>query len=896
MPATVGYRAYTGAYMGGSFTPNFGVAANQDDFAIVTMTNGSGTSYQPVAPSGWSTLVNDVDDGVMYALFYKKLSAGEAMPTFTTAGGAYNGQWSAMLLSKGDYIRNWTNALDYVYPSNSYINIPSLGGAVIGDRDVYWAFATRDYSGYQTQTYQVNGAASGFTAHTSSYGQGHAEKSVTTAGTQSATAEGGATSGGQQRYRVIRLFVAPVNTSPGAPASAPTITPNPVNTIGTLGWGAAVDPDGEAVTYDIELSTNNGGSWSAILTGVVGTAGSYNFSGQPSTTTAKLRVRARDSAGAYGPYTTMAGTFTIQHNVAPNAPTLTGPTNNAVVDRALTQRFSWTFSDPDSGDSQSKFDLQYRIGAGAWTTVSGTTPNNFYDFAPSSLAAGTYEWQVRTYDAQGVVGPWSASSFVTLANAPAAPAITAPVNGATIGAQTGTIAWSAPAQTSYQVRKVADNAGNPDTNTIYYDTGEVVSATARDAALDFPVNNRYEHEQVRIKYGGLWSSWSSVRVQIAYTPPPQITTILTPEPLNGRVIVSLLPPGANLISNEASSNFEDGTIGGWTSSQTGPSSSTDRAAIGSRSYKVTASNAADNNLGALTVTLPSAGTYTFSAKVYLPVGWSGGSVGCGGIEGGTATVSGGSTSSTRTSATGAWSTITFTFTTTTAGTVVFVVRSSNALTVGQTMYMDAVQVEVGNAASAYHPPSAPPVTTNEIWRKEVGPYGGSVKRIAVVSGTATYFDYAAASSVPLEYYIVSKGATGTSTTSQTYTTQLDLHGIWLSDPVDHPGTIHNFPWDSGRASMFEPEVALNAYVGRTFAVAEFGTTAKESVRLPLPLDDENGDRDAFQMLIRRNTTLLYRDGRGRKMFCILQSENMADTSYGGKVDFAAYSVDYSEAV
>lgn len=226
-------------------------------------------------------------------------------------------------------------------------------------------------------------------------------------------------------------------------------------------------------------------------------------------------------------------------NVAPNAPTLTTPIGAAVIDRTATQRFDWDFSDPDAGDSQSAYDFRYRIGAGAWTTVSGTSPNTYHDLAGGTLAAGDYEWQARTTDALGLVGPYSASGFFTAATPPATPSITDPVNGSTISLSTGSVTWSTPSQTSYQVRKVADSAGSPDTATVYYDSGEVVSVVARSQALTYPTNSRWEHIQVRIKSSGLWSAWASVRVQVSYTPPATpVATATANAPSTGAIGVT----------------------------------------------------------------------------------------------------------------------------------------------------------------------------------------------------------------------------------------------------------------------------------------------------------------------------------------------------------------------
>lgn len=237
-----------------------------------------------------------------------------------------------------------------------------------------------------------------------------------------------------------------------------------------------------------------------------------------------------------------AAVYSAPLNHAPNAPTLTSPATGATIDRVITQRFAWTFSDPDTGDSQSAFDLQYRIvGGPTWTTVSGTTPNQFYDFAAATFAAGNYEWQVRTYDSAGSVGPWSSSSFFTAASAPPAPTITAPVNGSTV-VQNTAVTWSTPNQSDYQVRRVADNAGAADTSTVYSDTGDVVDGITRSLPLVFDTNNRWEHIQVRIKNAGLWSTWADARVQVSYTLPTVATFTMTPDPTTATRTLTITNP------------------------------------------------------------------------------------------------------------------------------------------------------------------------------------------------------------------------------------------------------------------------------------------------------------------------------------------------------------------
>jgi len=284
----------------------------------------------------------------------------------------------------------------------------------------------------------------------------------------------------------------------------------------TWGGGSASDSDFYEGAYQIETAT---------ATQAVASIGTY---------TPTLSTGGNPSV-----YMGVGASMAFKTNVAPNAPTLTGPATT--IDLAVTNRLPWTFSDPDAGDSQSAFSLRYRIGTGAWTTVTGTTPNSFWDAPPATFSAALYEWQCRTTDAQGLVGPYSASGFFTAASSPGVPSITAPTSGSTISLSSATVTWSVSSQTDYQIRKMDDVAGAAGT-TVYYDSGDVVDATTRSVTLAFATNNRYEHIQVRIKTGGLWSAWADCRVYVSFTAPMVPTIVLTPNSGTASIAVVITNP------------------------------------------------------------------------------------------------------------------------------------------------------------------------------------------------------------------------------------------------------------------------------------------------------------------------------------------------------------------
>jgi len=242
--------------------------------------------------------------------------------------------------------------------------------------------------------------------------------------------------------------------------------------------------------------------------------------------------------------TTMSWSMTLTvPNVPPDAPNLLSPVGTT-INRTVTNRFDWDFSDPDTGDTQSEFQLQIRLQGETATAVDVTseTITTHYDLPGGTLAAGDYEWRVRTRDALGEQGPYSSWEPFTADDPPAGPTVTSPVNEGTIGTEQFEVTWSASEQDAYQLRRLADAAGSPDTTTVYFDTGQVNSSGARSRLVDFPVNDRTEHVQVRVLRNTLWSPYSTVRVSVSYTPPETPTAVLTADTPSGAITVSATHP------------------------------------------------------------------------------------------------------------------------------------------------------------------------------------------------------------------------------------------------------------------------------------------------------------------------------------------------------------------
>lgn len=400
------------------------------------------------------------------------------------------------------------------------------------------------------------------------------------------------------------------NLPPGAPT---VVAPNGGETWNaqhTITWNAATDSDTAQANlrYHIQLSTNNGAAWKDIvaLTNAGATSYAYDFSNEPETSTAKIRIRAYDG-NSYGPWDESNGVFTIKHNQAPTAPTNLSPNGGTPVDRASVVRLSWQHNDPNSNDPQSKFDLQWRpVGTGTWNTVTQVTPNQYWDAPAGTFPRGNIEWQVRTYDQAGLSGPYSSQATFFAGDKPSTPTIVSPANGSTVPVARPTLQWSSADQVAYQAQ-VLNMA-----NAVLWDTGEVVS-TNKAVTIGYDLANNTQYKlRVRIKNAdGLWSDWTTITVTVSYTPPAVPVLTITNDETNGRIRIAITNPSPqgtepNVVSNDLYRRKTGETT--WTRIKTGiPNSGIydDYAAVSGDTYEYMARAWGDN--GTFTDSLPSSG-------------------------------------------------------------------------------------------------------------------------------------------------------------------------------------------------------------------------------------------------------------------------------------------------
>lgn len=158
-----------------------------------------------------------------------------------------------------------------------------------------------------------------------------------------------------------------------APTTPPSITvPEDVRSGKNLAisWAASTDPDGDAVSYELERSAN-GGAYTNIYTG---TATQYTDAG---VTTAmnmvQYRVRAKDAKAAYSAYLT-GPSRTVVHNVDP---TVSGSdTNLGTV--TTPPSYSFSVGDADTGDT---ITIVERLDGITKNTITNAVRGQSYTFA-----------------------------------------------------------------------------------------------------------------------------------------------------------------------------------------------------------------------------------------------------------------------------------------------------------------------------------------------------------------------------------------------------------------------------------------------------------------------------------------------------------------------------------
>lgn len=199
---------------------------------------------------------------------------------------------------------------------------------------------------------------------------------------------------------------------------------------------------------------------------------------------------------------------TVQLLAAPNAPTSLAP-NGGSAASDVPVRFSWVHNPVDSS-AQTAYELRYRIGVGAWTTLSGTTAQ----FRDVTLSEAAYEWQTRTKGAHADWSPWSATATVTVITRPGV-AITVP--GPTYDLPTLPATW-----TWFQAQSLPQS--NWEAVLLDGDLAQLEARSGANASTTVTFTTRLEHGRTytvraRAATGAVWSEWAEQAFTVEFVAP-----------------------------------------------------------------------------------------------------------------------------------------------------------------------------------------------------------------------------------------------------------------------------------------------------------------------------------------------------------------------------------------
>jgi hypothetical protein len=204
-----------------------------------------------------------------------------------------------------------------------------------------------------------------------------------------------------------------------------------------------------------------------------------------------------------------AASNTVQLISPPNAPAALVP-NGAVWASDTDVTFSWAHNPVDSS-AQSAFELQWRLDAGSWTTVAGTTVQS----ATVTIEVGSVDWQVRTKGAHPDFSPWSPVASFTVIDRPGV-AVIQPADS--WDASILVVGW-----TWFQAQ------GRPQSGWRFelLDAGNsVIESRNGSGATAYVEATTRLHEgtytaRIQAATGEVWSVWAVETFTVTFTPPGQ---------------------------------------------------------------------------------------------------------------------------------------------------------------------------------------------------------------------------------------------------------------------------------------------------------------------------------------------------------------------------------------
>ena len=189
-----------------------------------------------------------------------------------------------------------------------------------------------------------------------------------------------------------------VNKAPSAPTQwEPTNNLLCIDNNVTFQWTTSTDPDGDSISYEIQIATDNQFTQNVQNRTSASTSTSV---GLDKGVAFYWRVRAKDSKGATSSYSSTFSFYTEGDGVSnhlPFSPTVVKPDINSLVQETSTT-LEWTASDVDTNDTLT-FDVYF--GTVNPPTTKVTENQSETTFNQSLDSSKNYYWKVVVKDDKG---------------------------------------------------------------------------------------------------------------------------------------------------------------------------------------------------------------------------------------------------------------------------------------------------------------------------------------------------------------------------------------------------------------------------------------------------------------------------------------------------------------
>ena len=161
-----------------------------------------------------------------------------------------------------------------------------------------------------------------------------------------------------------------------------------------------------------------------------------------------------------------------------------------------------------TGTEQTKAELEYRIGNGAWQVLAAVIGNSDTAEIPAEFfPTGQVYWRIRTYNQDGVPGDWSTPTAFIGIGTPAIPTITGATNS-----NRPVISWNSTGQQGYELQIIqgAD---------IVWQTGETAGVEKSRKLPVYLPNGEYTARLRIIGASLVWAAWAELGFGVDITPP-----------------------------------------------------------------------------------------------------------------------------------------------------------------------------------------------------------------------------------------------------------------------------------------------------------------------------------------------------------------------------------------